>query len=448
MKTNQLHFVLFILVCLVMALPAALFAQQTQYGVVATVAADWTSGAHSIIHVDPAGGPREVANNLTPTVSDVSVAAYKEYFYRIERMNADNVTKFHVSDPGTPIWQFSTLDDPGEITGNPQDIVFADETKAYLFRYGKTTAWIINPSAATEEEFKTGELDLASYADEDGLPEMKTGVIAKGKLFVVLQRINRNNNWMPGKAYLAVFDLATDTELETGYDMTDPVFGIPLPVKNPTSIQFLEETNQVYVQGAGQYEASWSGIPAEYSGGIISVDADTFAMQMIINDGDQISHPYGQISGMLVVSATSGYFVGYAGWGDNTLYHFNPETKEVYGPANAYLEHTEIAGLEAGAFRDKNGMIWVCNAGEGEIVILDPETNEIDEIVNTDLNPQDIAFASTGENQQDSPKGDGGGDSGGCFITEAGAPGGNTHTIYIIFLFSGVVLLFVRMRRG
>ena len=32
------------------------------------------------------------------------------------------------------------------------------------------------------------------------------------------------------------------------------------------------------------------------------------------------------IFGMLIASPTKGYFVGYDGWGDNTLYPFNPAT--------------------------------------------------------------------------------------------------------------------------
>ncbi len=88
-------------------------AYSAQTAVVATVAADYGSGAHSTISVDPVGGPRIAQNDLLPTIiSDISVASYGTYFYRIERFNADNVMKFDINAPDTPIWQYSTLDDP------------------------------------------------------------------------------------------------------------------------------------------------------------------------------------------------------------------------------------------------------------------------------------------------------------------------------------------------
>jgi hypothetical protein len=81
---------------------------ETQTAVVATVAADWSSGAHSAISVDPTGGPRTAQNELLPTISDITVSAYGKYFYRMERSGANNVAKFDINEPQTVIWQFST----------------------------------------------------------------------------------------------------------------------------------------------------------------------------------------------------------------------------------------------------------------------------------------------------------------------------------------------------
>ena len=83
---------------------AALFmaagpAYSEQTAVVATVEADYSGGAHSTISVDPVGGPRTAQNNLLPTVSDITVAAYETYFYRLERFNKNNVTKFDINAP-------------------------------------------------------------------------------------------------------------------------------------------------------------------------------------------------------------------------------------------------------------------------------------------------------------------------------------------------------------
>ncbi len=390
-----------------------------QTAVIATVAADYSSGAHSVVSVDPAGGPRTVQNNLVPTpISDITVAAHGDHFYRIERFQGDNVTKFSVAAPADPIWQFSTLDPGEEGTSNPNDLVFVDDRKAYLLRYGKTTAWIVNPSAADEAGFKIGELDLSAYADSDGIPEMNTGVVADGKLFITLQRLDRDNGFVPSNdGYVAVFDTATDTEIDTGTPNPEGLPGIRLPIRNLGAIQYLEENDSVYLQGVGDYGSSFSGRDPEYSGGIVRIDPVTYNVAMVVDDGDATDHPYGNISGMGIVSADKGYFVGYAGFGDNTLYAFDPTTGTVFGAANDQLAGKNITGMEAGAFPDANGMLWVSNATDARVVILNPADDTIDDTVSTGLNPTRIVFAG-GEPAADEDS-DGGGGGGGCFIDAA-----------------------------
>ena len=353
--------------------------------VVSTVAADYSSGAHAVIDTEPMGGPRAVETDLLPTISDITVAAYGHYFYRIERYNANNITKFSIDAPDTPIWQFST-DDADTTNTNPYDLIFVNDQKAYLIRYGSAQAWIVNPSVAPDGVFKIGELDLSAYADDDGIPEMSSAVIANGKLFIALQRLDRDNSWTPSNdSIVAVFDTATDQEMTTG---------IQLPIRNVGSIQYLAANNTVYVQGVGDYGSSWSGRDPEYTGGIVSIDPNSYAVSQILDDGDADNHPYGNISGMTIVSADKGYFIGYAEMGDNSLYMFNPTTGEVSGVANDYLTGKNISGMQAGTYADANGLIWICNGTDAEVVILNTADNTIDEKVATNLNPSKVVFVN------------------------------------------------------
>ncbi|MCK4820196.1 hypothetical protein KA005_30815, partial [bacterium] len=374
-------------------------ANGSQTAVVATAAADYSSGAHSIISVDPVGGPRTAQNELFPTGSDITVSAYGKYFYRFERSGANNVTKFDINAPDTVIWQFST--EGVDTNSNPYGLVFVSSDKAYLLRYGSTKAWIVNPSATTEAGFKTGELDLTSYADGDGVPEMAGGVIVGNKLFIILQRLE---NWAStATPYVAVFDTTTDTEIDTG--IANPILGIPLDIRDPLAIQYLAENNTIYVQGIGSY------FPVEYTGGIVSIDTDTYVTAMVLDDGDDTNHPYGQISGMAIVSAAKGYFVGYDGWGDNTLYSFDPATGDV-GSSVAGLENKSIAGMESGVYPDDNDMLWICNQTDARVDILNITDDSIDESVSTNLNPLKVVFCD-----ETAGTGSGDGDSSGCFIS-------------------------------
>jgi outer membrane protein assembly factor BamB len=216
---------------------------------------------------------------------------------------------------------------------------------------------------------------------------MANGVVADGKLFLILQRINRDEGWVPTNTpYVAVFDTATDTEIDTGAD--PELRGIPLPIKNPQGIQYVSQNNMIYIQGAGKFEDTWSGIPAEYSGGIISLDPTTYETAMIVDDGGS----YGNISGAVVVTPETGYFIGYAGWGDNTVYAFNPTTGDVLGYIDPYLSGKNIAGLEAGGYADKNGMVWFCNQSDAEVVLVDSADHSIEAFISTGLNPTKVVF--------------------------------------------------------
>ena len=367
-------------------------ADGTQTGVVATAASDYGSYAISTISVDPKAGPRTVLNNLLPGANGSTVNAFGQYYYRIEQFQSDNITKVNIASPNTPIWQWTTNDPGSSTSSNPYELVFVNSTKAYLIRYGSTEAWIVNPSATREADFKIGELDLSAYADGDGVPEMCAGVIANDKLFIVMQRLDID--FCPSNvAYVAVFDVATDTEINTGKG-SGAMLGVPLSVKNPQSIQYMAENNRIYIQGVGSFPGYCD--PAyEYTGGIESLNPYTYATAVVLDDGTEELHPYGVISGMLIVSPTQGYFVGYAGWGDNTLYAFNPTTGEVSGAVSGF-ENLNIAGMNSGTYLDKNNMMWVCDATNALVKIVNTVDNSINESLSTNLNPQKVSFCTQG----------------------------------------------------
>lgn len=369
--------------------PAVALAEQVQTAVVATIAPDFSSGAHSVVTVDPVGGPRQAQNELLATISDITVSAHENHFYRLERFQANNIAKFDIAAPEAVIWQFSTLD-AGEIESNPYDLIFVDSQKAYLLRYDSATAWIVNPSAAIGADFKIGELDLSAYDGGAGVPRMNSAVIAGGKLFIAMQRLD--SFWVPANdAYVAVFDVATNEEIDTGIPNADGLGlkGIQLPIRNTGAIQYLAANNTIYAQGVGNY---FDADQASFPSGIVSIDPDTYSVETVLAGGA----PYGNIAGMSVVAPDKGYFVGYAGWGDNTLYPFNPATGEVFEQTNAELKNISIAGLQSGIAVDKNDMLWVSDQSNARLVVLDTATDGIDEVIDTALNPAQVVFTSEG----------------------------------------------------
>jgi hypothetical protein len=276
-----------------------------QTAVVATVASDFSSGAHSVIAVDPVGGPRQAQNRLLATISDITIAAHANHFYRIEKFQANNVAKFDIAAPETVIWQFST--EGAEEDSNPYDLIFVNSQKAYLLRYGSATAWIVNPSAATEADFKIGVLDLSAYDGGGGVPHMNSAVIADGKLFIAMQRLD--SFWQPSNdAYVAVFDVATDEEIDTGTQNGDGLKGIRLPIRNTGAIQYLETDSAIYVQGAGDFFGG--GSQDDFPSGIVRIDLQhNYDVQMVLEGGffeEAPEVPSGGGSGGCFINSSTG----------------------------------------------------------------------------------------------------------------------------------------------
>ena len=349
--------------------------------IVATVAADFSSGAHSIIGRDDSGS-RVALNDLLATGSDITVAAHGSHFYRIERaFSGNNITKFASSDPQTPIWQYSTNDPASAVASNPHDMVFVSETKAYVLRYGSDKAWIVNPSAETEADFKIGELDLSAYAGADGAPDMDGGVIVDGKLFITLQRLD--SFAVTQNAYVAIFDTATDTEIDANI-AGDSLKGIPLQTRNPTTILHEPISDVIFIQGSGSF------FPVEYTGGIERINLTALTTTVILDDGDAVTHPYGLITKLAAISNDILYFVGYESFTDNTLYRLDLSTAEITASGIASLTSGQISDLAV----DVLGLLWVGDAANATVRVIDTLTDTEVDALSTNLNPGKIVFVN------------------------------------------------------
>lgn len=367
---------------------------------VAAVAPDFSSGAHALVERED---PFTTQLDLSPTISDIDVTCRSDALFRVERFQRDNITRFDLDAPGTAVWQYSAQDDPDDpVSANPRAPIFANDTKAYLLRYGKPTVWIIDPTATVEADFKTGELDLSSYTDDlvdaggapsdpDGTPEPETGVIVDGKLFIAMQRLDRNDGFRPLTAFVAVFDVATDSEIDT---MTHPdVFGIELPVQNPQDIQYSPELDRVFVQAVGRFGSGDS--PPELTGGLVAIDPDTYTVELRVDDGTAEDNPIGQINGFALVDRNTGYLIGSQGFLDTSLYRFDPETGLIDGGNPTPQPVAGLAGVDIRDLAvDAQKRLWIARGdGTPGLQILDPATDTLrEERIPTNLIPAQVSL--------------------------------------------------------
>ena len=105
-----------------------------------------------------------------------------------------------------------------------------------------------------------------------------------------------------------VIDTATDTEIATG--MNDAgLNGIALTTINAATLQYIEERNEILVNGRGNVFVEFNMQPGDpYTGGIETIDVDTYTLDMLMDDGTAEANE-GFFFGSIVATETRGYVI-------------------------------------------------------------------------------------------------------------------------------------------
>jgi len=360
-----------------------------------TVAADYSSSAVAIGCSD--GGFLD--GNLIKTASDYSLSAGSESFYHIGRNYIDTITKYDFLLSDVEEWTYSTNDE-SESTSNPYKIIEVSATKAYVIRYNTSKVWIVDPSAANEEDFKLGELDLSAYLASqtsdvtvDNVTtsvtttatqtDMSDAVIANGKLFVAMQRL-RNGKTGEGTygpydirdytndSIVAVFDIVTDQEIDN----------ITLTGHNVQSLS---------VFGDNVYSASFGDYDSDY-GVLESINTTDHTLSTILSGTSSI----GSIKDVAILSETQGYVLTDQSQRIANVYtyflnvmEFNPSTNELGNIVNDYSAR-HLSDIEIGP----NNYLWITSSEDSTpgVYKVDPEGIEDDLYLGTNLNATKIVF--------------------------------------------------------
>jgi hypothetical protein len=137
----------------------------------------------------------------TPVHSDAIVRVFGGKRYVVNRLGQDNVQI--VSREGQTLSQFSV----GRGL-NPQDIAVTDDQTAYVSRFRSRT--LLKVRLPEGEDVGNG-VDFSVLADGDGYPETTWMRLEGEKLFVVVQRLDTANGFVPTDAsYVCVVDTRSD----------------------------------------------------------------------------------------------------------------------------------------------------------------------------------------------------------------------------------------------
>jgi hypothetical protein len=200
-------------IALATALSVTARAQVCDYLLVSTT--DFSTGSTTSLDPDT----KAATLNVEAIHSDAVLRAsgVDGLVYAVGRAGGDHIQVLDPCDNFDTLDQFSTGNG-----SNPHDIVFYSTTKAYVSRYDMTSVLIMNPQTGAS----LGSINLAAFADADGIPEMDQMFLTGEYLCVLLQRLDRNNFYTPaGASYLVVIDVSTDTvvDMDPGMGGVQPV---------------------------------------------------------------------------------------------------------------------------------------------------------------------------------------------------------------------------------
>ncbi|NVK29941.1 MAG: hypothetical protein HWE20_02970 [Gammaproteobacteria bacterium] len=325
--------------------------EASDYNVVVAVRqAGYSGGAIDVYAVED-GQVVSEEKSLNASGSDIVVRAHNDEFFVVGRYNMDNLTRYYSGATSVPLSQLSLRRDENQSSPNVYDLAFVEDNDALLIPYGVAEVSRVDPTAATQSDLFKEVIDLTNYTlGSDGTPEAVDAIVVGDKAYVLLQQ---QNNWtVEFNSTLVTIDLQTNLIVGDALD---------LGVRNAQNLTLSADASYLLV--AGQDSTLYGEDPKTYNGGIAKVDLNQNTVSLLIDDGDITSHPYGYIRSVEVMSNELGYFLGAAGYEDDTLYRFDPRDGTVLG---------SVPGFESKAIKsitsDGNGLLWIALAGEDNTI--------------------------------------------------------------------------------
>lgn len=353
------------------------------------VTTDFQTGSYATF---PVADPGAVRTNLGRIHGDAVALHHDGLVYVLNRRGGDSIQALDPQRGYTTLWECSV----GNGT-NPHDLIFASPDKAYVTLYEERELLIVDPTAGPScDGFVRGAIDLAPLADLDGVPEMDTGAIIDGKLYVTLQRLDRSAFFQPGdSSTIAVIDLASDRLIDVD-PSTEAIDGIVLQGKNPfTGGQGLN------LDAGGNIVLNTVGSFGDLTdGGIERVDPRAMrSLGFLMTEGEL----GGNLTDFVLVDATTGYAVVTDLRFYNYLVRFDPSARRVVDTliaSDEYLVDLELEPTRGELYLTdrtlKDPGIRIFRTSDGVELTAEP--------IDTGLPPFDVVFLPDPEAEKGEPR--------------------------------------------
>lgn len=288
--------------------------------------------------------------------SDAEAFYYQNKIYILNKLNRDNL---QIINPG--IANLTEAEFSLGNKSNPQQIAFVNNERAFISLYSRSEILIVNPKIGQI----TGSIPLGQYADADGVVEVNGLYYYKGKLYVFLQRLDRNSSaaiWPPTD-----YSLILEIESDSGTVLAEYKTLATNPIGNPIFTNLFGEPHLVYACPGFQ------GYNFQLDGGVEAFNLNT----------KQIRNPFliaettvkGDILDVAIKNDTTGYInVQYQDF-SSAIIKFNPSNGQIIQQLAFY---PASGGYVSGMMLSPNGYLYIGDASFSAPGVMIYNTNQDD----------------------------------------------------------------------
>jgi hypothetical protein len=326
--------------------------------IVSLASCDFATGGLAAVDVDDFTVLEHVIGSVE---ADSVVRVRDNRVFVVNRYSGSSVQEIDPNDALKTLWRCNV-----GAGSNPHDIALIAPDKAYVTRYDATSIAIVDPSVGKScEGFVRGYIDLSPWADADGIPEMDQMVRVGDRVFVAVQRLDRDDFFRPAtNGALVVLDITTDAA----------VGAIELELANP----FTETKGLVYDAALERILVGGPGTLFSdlEDGGIEAVDPKSLTSLGVLLSGADLG---GDLGDFAMVGSRRGYAIVAAANFEASVVEFDLDAG--IGAAPLITSPLLLSDIEV----TNDGHLWVADRD-----CIDPGLRVFDVGDNTEITAEPI----------------------------------------------------------
>lgn len=138
---------------------------------------------------------KRVYPDLALAHSDTRLKHSSRHHFLINRYGFDSIMVFARDAALTQLGSFSVTE-PGSPSSNPHDLIIDAQGQMHVSFLGRDHLKVYDITDPSQVKL-TRSIDLSAFADADGLPESSSIIQCEDTYFVLVQRLNRDQQWQP-----------------------------------------------------------------------------------------------------------------------------------------------------------------------------------------------------------------------------------------------------------